>query len=291
MAWMFASVFVVLLSMFIVLLVIFPGLRMFCLGAVCMLGVVGLLLYMYYQYTTPARTREQHASTRSREETAGAGPEAAASWGQRSGQAGRQTTPTPQERSEAVSTPEEAAQAVQRRRATQDVQRQGQGEQAALTMPQADGSARPETIAPPAATTAPSSTRQPALSSEDNDALALPGPNSAPATPRVTPIPRVTVIPPSTVPPHTTLMPSADPTPLAPPTPPAPPMQSAPPTGSRFKSCDELKAEIQAKFAAKSLTGYTLTIMPSGDLHGQNVVGSCEGNTKKIVLTRSQNAP
>ena len=280
MVWMFASVLVVLLSVFIVLLVIFPGLRMFCLGAVCMLGVVGLLLYMYYQYTTPARTREQHASIRSREETAGAGTEGVASWGQRSGQPGMQATPPPQERPEAVSTPEEAEQAVQRRRVTQGVLRQGQGEQAAPAIPQADGSAPAETIAPPPATTAPSSIRQPPLSSEDNDALALAGPNTAPATPRVTPIPRVTVIPPSTIPPLTILTPSADPTPSA------LPMPSAPPMGSGLKSCDELKAEIQAKLAAKSLTGYTLTIMPSGDLHGQNVVGSCEGNTKKIVLTR-----
>jgi hypothetical protein len=60
--------------------------------------------------------------------------------------------------------------------------------------------------------------------------------------------------------------------------------------GMGLKSCDKLKAEIQAKLDAKSLTGYTLTIMAHGDVKGQQVVGSCEGNTKKIVFNRSQNA-
>ena len=60
--------------------------------------------------------------------------------------------------------------------------------------------------------------------------------------------------------------------------------------GMGLKSCDKLKAEIQAKLDAKSLTGYTLTIMAHGDVKGQQVVGSCESNTKKIVFNRSQNA-
>jgi general secretion pathway protein A len=67
-------------------------------------------------------------------------------------------------------------------------------------------------------------------------------------------------------------------------TPPATPM------GMALKSCDELKAEIQAKLEAKRVTGYSLTIMTRGDLKGQRVVGSCEGNTKKIALNRSRNA-
>jgi len=61
--------------------------------------------------------------------------------------------------------------------------------------------------------------------------------------------------------------------------------------GTALKSCDELKAEIQAKLDAKSLTGYALTIMASGDAPGHQIVGSCEGTTKKIALTRSRNAP
>jgi hypothetical protein len=53
-----------------------------------------------------------------------------------------------------------------------------------------------------------------------------------------------------------------------------------------LKACDALKAEIQAKLEAKRLTGYTLTILPHGDLPDLTVVGHCEGNTKTIVLTR-----
>jgi hypothetical protein len=61
--------------------------------------------------------------------------------------------------------------------------------------------------------------------------------------------------------------------------------------GSGLKSCEALKAEIQAKLTAKGLTGYVLTIMTSGDLQGPDIVGSCEGNTRKIVLYRLRNAP
>ncbi len=66
---------------------------------------------------------------------------------------------------------------------------------------------------------------------------------------------------------------------------PAIPMRSA------LKSCDALKAEMQAKLDATSSTGYTLTITTSGDLKGPKVVGSCEGNTKKTVLNRLRNVP
>jgi hypothetical protein len=61
--------------------------------------------------------------------------------------------------------------------------------------------------------------------------------------------------------------------------------------GSALKSCDALKAEIQAKLAAKGLTDYVLTTMTSGDVQGPEIVGSCEGNTRKIVLYRSRTAP
>jgi hypothetical protein len=61
--------------------------------------------------------------------------------------------------------------------------------------------------------------------------------------------------------------------------------------GTALKSCAELKAEIQAKLDAKSLTGYTLTIMASGEVQGHQIVGSCEGSTKKIALNRPRNAP
>jgi general secretion pathway protein A len=85
-------------------------------------------------------------------------------------------------------------------------------------------------------------------------------------------------------------IPPAAPTPSAPlipritPTPPATSMDTGP------KSCDKLKAEIQAKLDAKRITGYTLTIIASGDAKGQHIVGSCEGNTKKIAYNRARNA-
>jgi hypothetical protein len=60
--------------------------------------------------------------------------------------------------------------------------------------------------------------------------------------------------------------------------------------GTRGKSCDTLKAEIQAKLDAKGVTDYTLTIMAREDVKGRHIVGSCEGNTKKIALNRSQHA-
>jgi general secretion pathway protein A len=98
-------------------------------------------------------------------------------------------------------------------------------------------------------------------------------PPPAPSTPDLTPTPPAASTPP--IP----LSPQAIPTP------------SAPPRSRAFKPCVELKAEIQAKLDAKGLTDATLTIMPRGDLQGYHVVGSCEGNTKKIVLNRSRNAP
>jgi len=63
---------------------------------------------------------------------------------------------------------------------------------------------------------------------------------------------------------------------------------SAPSMGIGWKSCDELKAEIQAKLDAKGLTGYSLTIMAREDVKGHQIVGSCEGSTKKIALNRSR---
>ena len=90
--------------------------------------------------------------------------------------------------------------------------------------------------------------------------------------PPATLAPRVTPTPPSSTTPHVT------------PTPPSTPLDTG------LKSCDKLKAEIQAKLDAKSVTGYALTIIASGDVKGHQIVGSCEGNTKKIILNRSRNA-
>jgi len=52
------------------------------------------------------------------------------------------------------------------------------------------------------------------------------------------------------------------------------------------KSCDELKAEIEAKIKGHGVAAYTLDIVPSADVKDQKVVGSCEGGTKKIVYKK-----
>jgi type II secretory pathway predicted ATPase ExeA len=109
-------------------------------------------------------------------------------------------------------------------------------------------------------------------------------------TPPATLTPRVTVIPPSSITPRVTPTPPAAPTPSATLTPQAIPTPPATPIGRALKSCDELKAEIQAKLDAKRITGSSLTIMARGDLKGQHIVGSCEGNTKKIALNRSRHS-
>ena len=54
------------------------------------------------------------------------------------------------------------------------------------------------------------------------------------------------------------------------------------------KDCEELKKEIDAKVKANGVPVYTLEIVPNDqvkDGDGQ-VVGSCDGGTKKIVFKR-----
>ena len=58
-------------------------------------------------------------------------------------------------------------------------------------------------------------------------------------------------------------------------------------TFAQRKDCEELKKEIAAKLDAKGVKGYTLTIVAAADVKsGDNVVGSCDGGSKKIVYTR-----
>ena len=54
------------------------------------------------------------------------------------------------------------------------------------------------------------------------------------------------------------------------------------------KPCDELKSEIDAKLKEKKVEGYSLEVVASADVKEQQVVGSCEGGTKKIVYTREK---
>ena len=54
------------------------------------------------------------------------------------------------------------------------------------------------------------------------------------------------------------------------------------------KTCEELKAEIEAKIQARGVTSYTLEIVKTEEVHDQNmVVGSCECGTKKIIYQKN----
>lgn len=52
------------------------------------------------------------------------------------------------------------------------------------------------------------------------------------------------------------------------------------------KSCDDLKAEIGKKLAAKGVVGYTLDAVDKGKEGDAKVVGTCDGGTKSLTYTR-----
>ena len=56
---------------------------------------------------------------------------------------------------------------------------------------------------------------------------------------------------------------------------------------AEIKSCEELKAEIDAKLKAKGVRGYTLEILPADQVKDQRIVGSCDGGAKKISYSRN----
>ena len=60
----------------------------------------------------------------------------------------------------------------------------------------------------------------------------------------------------------------------------------AAPALAQRKDCGELKAEIDAKIKKNGVKEYSLEIVPSDQVKGGNVVGSCDGGTKKIVYKR-----
>lgn len=60
----------------------------------------------------------------------------------------------------------------------------------------------------------------------------------------------------------------------------------AAPAFAQRKSCEELAAEIAAKLDAKGIKGYSLDIVPAGEVGDTQVVGSCDGGTKKITYKR-----
>jgi uncharacterized membrane protein len=54
------------------------------------------------------------------------------------------------------------------------------------------------------------------------------------------------------------------------------------------KSCEELKAEIEAKIQANNVNSYTLEIVSNDEVHDQNmVVGTCDNGTKKIIYQKN----
>jgi hypothetical protein len=57
---------------------------------------------------------------------------------------------------------------------------------------------------------------------------------------------------------------------------------------AELKSCDELKAEIDATLQAKGVKEYRLEVVPKDQAKDQKIVGSCEGGTKKITYSREK---
>jgi hypothetical protein len=52
------------------------------------------------------------------------------------------------------------------------------------------------------------------------------------------------------------------------------------------KSCDDVKADIDAKIKANGVSSYTLEAVDKGSVADGKVVGTCEGGSKEIVYKR-----
>ncbi len=52
------------------------------------------------------------------------------------------------------------------------------------------------------------------------------------------------------------------------------------------KSCEELKAEIEAKLKDKGVKAWTIEIVGKDEQKEGRVVGTCDGGTKKLVYRR-----
>lgn len=61
---------------------------------------------------------------------------------------------------------------------------------------------------------------------------------------------------------------------------------AAMPALAQRKDCEELKAEIDAKISANGVTSFTTTIVDRDAPEDGQVVGTCDGGTKKIVYKR-----
>jgi hypothetical protein len=60
----------------------------------------------------------------------------------------------------------------------------------------------------------------------------------------------------------------------------------ASPSLAQRKDCSELKAEIDAKITANGVAKFTTTIVDKDAVEDGQVVGTCDGGTKKIVYRR-----
>ena len=58
------------------------------------------------------------------------------------------------------------------------------------------------------------------------------------------------------------------------------------PALAQKKSCNELKAEIEATLKLKGVKSYRVDIVAAAEVKDAKVVGSCDGGTKKIVYKR-----
>jgi hypothetical protein len=51
-------------------------------------------------------------------------------------------------------------------------------------------------------------------------------------------------------------------------------------------SCEDVKAQIEAKIQGKGVKTFTLTIVPKDEKTDLRVVGTCDGGAKKIIYKR-----
>ncbi len=62
---------------------------------------------------------------------------------------------------------------------------------------------------------------------------------------------------------------------------------SVPAHAQTAKPCEELKDEISKKLDAKGAKGYTLEIVAKDKDAEGKIVGTCDGDTKKIIYTKT----
>jgi len=57
-------------------------------------------------------------------------------------------------------------------------------------------------------------------------------------------------------------------------------------SASARASCEEVKAKIEAALEAKGVKKYSLEVVPKAQATDLRVVGTCDGDTKKIIYKR-----